>query len=166
MNLKNLMLVLSTGIIMSTAFGQEKIKIEGNVENVTATLDKFTIKIIEKGEVIKIYEKKAGDFKIVVPKNKEVIVQFEAANHFTRRMAIDSRDIFGEASSKVYHLKLHLLRKDVHDYMEEHSDLLDLPFAYIARDRHGKFFDLNFKESETIRKELRKHVQDVLVVKA
>jgi len=164
MKLKHVKYLLAIGLIstIGTMNAQSKIKVKADVTNMSSTMKKFNVHVYEYGKLVKTLKNKSGKFSFTVPKDTEYMLEVVADNHYTRRIAFDSK---GSSASpeETYKLDMNLLRKDFHEYMGEHEDLLDLPLAFIGRDANGSFIDKNQSHSVVLNDELKTKVQDILV---
>ena len=153
--MKKAVLLLAAVILSSALIAQkDQIVIKGEVVNSTSKVNDYTINVYEKGKVVSSMDLTKNTFSYTVPKDSEIMLEFVAAGHYTKRIAFDSK--LDESLKKIprLDLKMNLIEKAEGDHCESILDLLDMPTAFITYSNEKEYFDKNLRYSKVIKKEI------------
>lgn len=163
-NLIVTMLIICISIPMYGApkDSNKQIRIKGHVVNTVDPVKNFELKVYEKGQLIYKTKSDNGKFDYTIPLNAEVMLEFSAEDHYTKRIAFASVLVANEDLKKLptMVLEVNLISESRYPELEEVEDLLDLPVAFITHDAKGNYYDLNKKQSGVLYKELMKEMRE------
>ena len=97
---------------------------------------------------------KKNTFSYPIPMNSEVMLEFIAPDHYSKRIAFDSK--LSSELKKVprLDLKMNLVEKSPNDKCDDIQDLLDMPTAFITYSSKQEYYDKNLEYSKIIKKEI------------
>ncbi len=130
------------------------LQIKGHIVNSIGRVPNVIIRVINLNTTIDTVKINHGRYDILIPLETEVLLEFIAQDHYTKRIAFDTH-VNGKKKLPFFDLKINLHEKNLWNLSDENLDLMDFPVAFIKYDFKKKvFFDFNKKYSQIISKEL------------
>jgi len=152
--LSALCLLLSTGINANETVGSFTLKCD--VKNKKNENLFASIRIIEKGELVNELTDTKGKFEFKLKDNTEYLIEFISEDHFTKRIAVNTKMKKPKKNLPSVELTMQLIRKDSPMLMKDDVDLLDFPVSYIAYNEKTKmFYDKNEDHTSVLNKTIR-----------
>ena len=134
---------------------EKNILIKGQVINEYQKVEEFKMNVYNNGRLLFSQEVKNGKFEYKIPLDIDVVLEFEAINHYTKRIALSAiklRDALVEAPTLVLTVQMFSLI-NYHE-LKSIQDIMDFPSAFIWLDRNGNYFDLNKKQMDIVNNEI------------
>ena len=133
---------------------KNKLQVKGQIVNSLGRVSNVFIRLVEKNKTADTILVKSGRYDIYIPLETEILIEFIAENHYTKRIAFDTH-VNGKKKLPFFDLKINLNEISLWNLSEENIDLMDFPVAYIRYNFKKKlFYDSNEKYSRIISKEL------------
>ena len=133
---------------------EKNILIKGHVINEYHKVEQFKMNVYNNGRLLFSQEVKNGKFQYEIPSDIDVMLEFEASNHYTKRISFSAPKLAGNLD-EIPTLILTVQMYSITEYPELKSiqDIMDFPSAFIWLDRNGNYFDLNKKHLDIVNNE-------------
>lgn len=149
---------LIVGLISSANTQSPQVVIKGEVVNSTEKVKNYHVNVYQNGKIIESLDMNKNVFNYSIPNDSEVMLEIIADDHYTKRIAFDSK--LGDDVKKVprFDITMNLIEKSSTDNYSDFQDLLDMPSAFITYSNEREYFDKNLKYSKVIKKEIKDHL--------
>ncbi|MBT5403734.1 MAG: hypothetical protein HOL28_09840 [Crocinitomicaceae bacterium] len=134
---------------------EKSVHIKGHVVNEYDNVKHFKMNVYHNSKLLVSQYATDGKFEYKIPLDIDVVLEFEAINHYTKRIALSAiklRDALVEAPTLVLTVQMFSLI-NYHE-LKSIQDIMDFPSAFIWLDRNGNYFDLNKKQMDIVNNEI------------
>ena len=139
----------------TTIHHETNILIKGHVINEYDKVKHVKMNVYNNGKLLFSQQIVNGKFQYKIPADIDVMLEFEAINHYNKRIAFSAPKL-GESLEEIPTLVLtvQMYSLTAHPELKEIEDIMDFPSAFIRLDRNGNYFDLNKKQSDIVNNEI------------